>query len=81
MNNTKRQFLRNYYKYGFLCLEFQQNYLNALQRKEFGTSKFLKLPAILENSYQRDINYYDTGRKHYQKVFQITRNYFRYLRG
>ena len=81
MNNTKKQFLENYKKYGFLCLESQSNYLNALARKEFGTSRFLKLPGILETSYQRDINYYDAGRKYYQKVFQVARKYFRYIRG
>ena len=81
MNNTKKQFLENYKKYGFLCLESQSNYLYALQRKEFGTSKFIKLPGILETSYQRDINFYDVERKHYQKVFQVARKYFRYIRG
>ena len=81
MNNTKKQFLENYKKYGFLCLESQSNYLYALQRKEFGTSKFSKLPGILETSYQRDINFYDEGRKHYHYLFQGVRKYFRYIRG
>ena len=78
MNKIKKQFLVNYKKYGFLCLESQSNYLNALARKEFGTSRFLKLPAILETSYQRDINIYDAGRKYYQKIFQVVRNYFKH---
>ena len=78
MNNTKKQFLENYKKYGVLCMEFQRDYLYALQRKEFGTSKFLKLPGILETSYQRDINIYDAGRKYYQKIFQVVRNYFKH---
>ena len=78
MNNTKKQFLENYKKYGFLSLESQQNYLYALRRKEFGTSKFSKLPGILETSYQRDINIYDAGRKYYQKIFQVVRNYFKH---
>ena len=81
MNNTKKQFLHNYKKYGFLCLESQSNYLYALARKEFGTSKFSKLPGILETSYQRDINYYYVGTKYYQRLFQIARKYFRYIRG
>ena len=81
MNNTKKQFLENYKKYGVFCMEFQRDYLYALVRKEFGTSKFSKLPSILETSYQRDINFYDEGRKYYQKVFQGARKYFRYIRG
>ena len=86
MNNTKRGALRsealhNYKRYGVLCLEFHQNYLYALARKEFGTSKFIKLPGILETSYQRDINFYDVGRKHYHYLFQGVRKYFRYIRG
>ena len=81
MDLIKRRFLENYKKYGFFCLEGHQNYLHALARKDFGTSKFLKLPEILETSYQRDINYYDAGRKYYQEIFQINRRYFRYLRG
>ena len=78
MNNIKKQFLENYKKYGVLSMEFQKSYLYALARKEFGTSKFLKLPDILETSYQRDINFYDEGRKYYQKVFQVVRKYFKH---